>query len=182
MLLLMTFSMIAQDLNLRYYIPGDERYNTNIPTPKEVIGHEVGEWHANHDKIVQYMRALAAASDRITIEDRGTTFEGRPLVLLTITDPSNHSRLEEIRQRHIDATNDASVDVSNDPIVVYQGFTIHGNEPSGANAALAAAYYLAASSKSTTERILKNTVILFDPVYESRWIESICVLGEYQQE
>ena len=164
-LLLMTFSMTAQDLNLRYYVPGDERYNTNIPTPKEIIGHEVGEWHVNHDKLVQYMRALAAASDRITIEDRGTTFEGRPLVLLTITDPSNHARLDEIRQRHINATNDASVDVSNDPIVVYQGFSIHGNEPSGSNAALAAAYYLAASSKSSTQEILRNTVILFDPSF-----------------
>jgi len=164
-LLLMTFSISAQDLNLRYYIPGDERYNTNIPTPKEVLGHEVGEWHVTHDKLVEYMKALAAASDRITIEDRGKTYEGRPILLLTITSPSNHARLDEIRQRHIDATNNASVDVSNDPIVVYQGFSIHGNEPSGSNAALAAAYYLAASSKSSTEQILRNTVILFDPSF-----------------
>lgn len=165
LLLALSFSMSAQKVDLRYYIPGDERYNTNIPTPKEVLGHEVGEWHVTHDKLVEYMKALAAASDRITLEERGKTFEGRPLLLLTITSPQNHAQLEQIRKRHIDATNDASIDVSNDPIVVYQGFSIHGNEPSGSNAALAAAYYLAASSKSSTQELLNNAVILFDPSF-----------------
>ena len=160
---LISNSIKAQDLNLWYYVPNTERYNTNIPTPKSVIGHEVGEWHVTHDKLVEYMKALAASSDRITLEDRGKTYEGRPLLLLKITSPDNHTRLEEIRQRHIDATNDASIDVSNDPIVVYQGFSIHGNESSGTNAALAAAYYLAASTTTDTESLLRNTVILFDP-------------------
>ncbi len=163
LLLSMISSSIAQKLDLRYYVPGNERYNTNIPEPKDVIGHEVGEWHITHDKLVEYMKALAKASDRISIIERGKTFEGRPILLLTITSPYNHSRLEEIRKRHIDATNDPSIDVSNDPIVVYQGFSIHGNEPSGSNAAMAAAYYLAASSKTSTEQLLKNTIILFDP-------------------
>ena len=147
LLLSLVSSSVAQKLDLRYYIPGDERYNNTIPTPKEVIGHEVGEWHVTHDKLVEYMKALAKASDRISIEERGKTFEGRPILLLTITAPENHARLEEIRKRHIDATNNPSLDVSKDPIVVYQGFSIHGNEPSGSNASLAAAYYLAASSK-----------------------------------
>ena len=160
---LTTFSTTAQQLDLRYYIPDNERYNNNIPTPKEVIGHEVGEWHVTHDNLVAYMRALAKASDRISIEDRGKTYEGRPLLLLTITTPENHSRLDQIRERHLKATNDASVDVSKDPIVVYQGFSIHGNEPSGSNAALAAAYYLAASTTSDTKDLLRNTIILFDP-------------------
>ncbi|MDT7833174.1 M14 family metallopeptidase [Flavobacteriaceae bacterium S356] len=163
LLLGMISSSVAQKLNLSYYIPSDERYNTNIPTPKEVIGHEVGEWHVTHDKLMEYMKALAKASDRISIEERGKTFEGRPILLLTITSPDNHRNLEAIRKRHIDATNDPSIDVSNDPIVVYQGFSIHGNEPSGSNAAMAAAYYLAASSKTSTEQLLKNTVILLDP-------------------
>jgi len=155
--------MFSQETDLNYYIPSDQNYNDKIPTPKDIIGHEVGEWHITHDKLVEYMKALANSSDRISIEDRGKTFEGRPLLLLTITSPSNHTRIDEIRQRHIDATNDSDIDVSNDPIIVYQGFSIHGNEPSGSNASLAAAYYLAASLSSETEDLLKNTIILFDP-------------------
>ena len=163
--LLLAYSVSAQQVDLSYYLPKDVTYNKNIPTPKSVIGHEVGEWHVTHDKLAEYMKALAKASDRISIESRGTTFEGRPLLLLTITSPKNHQNLENIRKRHISATENASLDVSNDPIVVYQGFSIHGNEPSGANAGLAAAYYLAAAQGSEIDDLLNNTVILFDPSF-----------------
>ncbi len=162
-LFLVCFTMSAQKVDLSYYLP-NERYNSEIPTPKEIIGHEVGEWHVTHDKLVMYMKALANASDRITIEERGKTYEDRPLLLLTITSPNNHKNLEEIRKKHIDATNDTSVSTDN-PVVVYQGFSIHGNEPSGSNAALAVAYYLAASVSSETQNLLDNTVILFDPSF-----------------
>ena len=164
LLLFVSTSILAQQVDLSYYLP-KERYNSNIPTPKEIIGHEVGEWHITHDKLVEYMKALAASSDRISIENRGTTFEGRPLLLLTITSPENHKNIESIRKKHIDATNDASVDATNGPIVVYQGFSIHGNEPSGSNASLAVVYYLAASVSSETQDLLNNTVILLDPSF-----------------
>lgn len=155
---------LAQKVDLSYYLP-NETYNSAIPTPKEIIGHEVGEWHVTHDKLVQYMKALAAASDRISFENRGETYEGRPLILLTITSPENQKNLSKIKQTHIAATNDATIDISNHPIVVNQGFSIHGNEASGSNAALAIAYYLAASNSENTLEILKNTVILFDPSF-----------------
>ncbi|TVZ55317.1 zinc carboxypeptidase [Lutibacter sp. Hel_I_33_5] len=163
-LLLCSMNSKAQKIDLNYYLPKDVTYNKNIPTPQSIIGHEVGEWHVTHDKLVEYMKALAKASDRITIENRGTTFEGRPLLLLTITTPSNHQNIENIRQNHIDATNNSS-DVSNHPIVVYQGFSIHGNEPSGSNASLAAAYYLAAAEGQKIDELLNNAIILFDPSF-----------------
>lgn len=162
-LLFISATLTAQTIDLSYYLPKDVSYNQNIPTPKSVLGHEVGEWHVTHDKLVEYMKALAKASDRVVLENRGTTYEGRPLVLLTITSSKNHQNLEAIRENHIKATNNASVDVSNSPIVVYQGFSIHGNEASGSNAALAAAYYLAAAEGQKIEELLNNSVILFDP-------------------
>ena len=161
--ILVSISISSQNVDLSYYLPKGN-YNAKIPTPKSVIGHEVGEWHITHDKLVEYMKALAASSDRISIETRGTTFEGRPLLLLTITSPENHKNLENIRKQHIAATNN-SANVSNDKIVVYQGFSIHGNEPSGSNAALAVAYYLAASESTEVKDLLDNTVILFDPSF-----------------
>ena len=91
--LLTAVSISAQEVDLSYYLPKNVSYNSNIPTPKSIIGHEVGQWHVTHDKLVTYMKALAKASDRITIENRGTTFEGRPLLLLTITSPKNHKIL-----------------------------------------------------------------------------------------
>ncbi len=162
-LLLLPFFSIAQDqLPLEYYLPDYSSYNTQIPTPESVIGHQLGEWHISHDKLVQYMYALAEASDRISIEERGKTYEGRPLVLLTITSPENHQKIKSIQQNHIAATNGKVIGVDR-PIVVYQGFSIHGNEASGSNASLLLAYHLAASNAKETLEQLDATVILFDP-------------------
>ncbi|WP_179344895.1 M14 family zinc carboxypeptidase [Winogradskyella ursingii] len=164
-LLSITGLFAQSNTDLSYYLPQDVQYDSSIPTPKSIIGHEVGEWHITHDKLVQYMTALAKASDRITIDDRGKTFEGRPLLLLTITSPQNHQNLDAIQKAHIEATESKSANVENRPIVVYQGFSIHGNEPSGSNAALAVAYYLAAAQGSKIDEMMKNTVILFDPSF-----------------
>lgn len=157
----------AQDLN--YYLPDSVSYNPAIPKPKEVIYHEVGEWHVTHDRLVNYMKALAAAApERIKLETMGFTYESRPQVLLIITSPKNHQRLEEIRQQHLllsDPAKSASVNIDNMPIVVYIGHSIHGNEPSGANASLLTGYYLAAAQGPKIDALLDNTVILFDPSF-----------------
>ncbi len=166
LLFLATTSLFSQSqTDLSYYLPQDIQYNPSIPTPQSVIGHEVGEWHITHDKLVQYMQALANASDRITIEDRGKTFEGRPLLLLTITSLQNHQNIKAIQSAHIEATETNNANAENRPVVVYQGFSIHGNEPSGSNASLLAAYYLAAAEGSKINDLLNTTVILFDPSF-----------------
>ncbi|MFT5079085.1 MAG: hypothetical protein ACI917_001605, partial [Patiriisocius sp.] len=169
LLLLVSYLSSAQDyqVDLEYYLPSDVTYDKNIPTPEQVIGHQIGDWHISHDKLVQYIYAVAAASNRITIEDRGETFEGRPLLLLTVTSPTNHNNIDTIKQNHLALTesNGASQNTSEMPIVVYQGFSIHGNESSGSNASLALAYYLAAAQGPKMNELLNNTVILLDPSY-----------------
>lgn len=165
-LFLITSSAFAQqNITLDYYLPQNISYKESIPTPEEVIGHEVGEWHVTHDKLVQYMQAVAAASDRITIETRGYTFEGRPILLLTITSPENHRNLEEIRTAHLALSDPQGGVVDTQPVIVYQGFSIHGNEASGSNAALAYAYYLAAAEGAEIDSMLADMVILLDPSF-----------------
>ncbi len=167
---ILTFSTVllqAQNqFELTYYLPQNTTYNANIPTPESVIGHKVGEWHVTHDKLVSYMQALSKVSDRITIEDRGKTFEGRPLLLLTVTSPENIKNIKNIQSNHIELTesgNSRQLNVESMPLVVYQGFSIHGNEPSGANASMLLAYYLAAAEGPEIDELLKNTIILLDP-------------------
>jgi Zinc carboxypeptidase len=161
------YSLCGQDL--KYYLPDSISYNPAIPKPKDIIYHEVGEWHVTHDRLVNYMKAVAAAApDRIKLETMGFTYESRPQLLLIITSPRNHQRLEEIRQQHLllsDPTKSASVNIENMPIVVWIGHSIHGNEPSGANAALLSAYYLAAAQGKQIDELLDNVVILFDPSF-----------------
>ena len=157
-----------QKIDLNYYLPQDISYNTAIPTPESILGFQVGEWHTSHDKLVEYLKILAKSSDRISIENRGTTYEGRPLLLLTITSPKNHQNIESIRTEHLklsDVAVSSSINTKELPLVIYQGFSIHGNEASGANAGLLVAYYLAAAQGDYINELLNNTIILFDPSY-----------------
>ncbi|HEX6846663.1 MAG TPA: M14 metallopeptidase family protein [Chitinophagaceae bacterium] len=167
--LLFTFhvSLLAQDL--KYYLPDSVTYNASVPKPKDIIYHEVGEWHVTHDRLVNYMKAVAAAApDRVKLETMGFTYEGRPQVLLIITSPENQQRLEEIRQQHVKLTEPSqsgSLNIDNMPIVVWIGHSIHGNESSGANASLLTAYYLAAAQGKQIDELLDNVVVLFDPSF-----------------
>jgi hypothetical protein len=181
--LFLVFTMLAKSQpDLSYYLPEGTQYNPAIPTPKSVIHHDVGEWHITHDRLVNYMQALDAASDRITLQITGYTHEQRPLLLLTITAPKNHQKLEDIRAQHVQLTDPArsgSLEVKNMPIVFYQGYSIHGNEASGVNAALLMAYHYAAAQGAEIEKYLENTIVLFDPCYNpdgvqrfSSWVNS----------
>ena len=66
---------------------------------------------------------------------------------MIITSESNQSRLEDIRKEHLELSNpkNKNIDISNMPIVVYKGYTVHGDEPSGTNASLLLMYHLLAS-------------------------------------
>jgi len=160
---LCSFSLIAQSLT--YYLP-EIGYDPDIPSPEEVLGFPIGAQHFTHDQLYFYLRRLAEASDRLVLTEYGRTYENRPLVYLTITAPSNHARLESIRQQHLalsDPVQSGSVDLAEQPVVLYQGYSVHGNEASGGNAALLVAYYLAAGQSEEVERVLREAVVLLDP-------------------
>ena len=136
------------------YLPADADPDPSIPTPESVLGWEVGDWHVSHDKLVQYMHTLASASPRVSLKVIGQTHEERPLLQIAITSESNQDNLETLRKAHLDGGG---------PLVVWLGYSVHGNEPSGSNAALLAAYYLAASRSDYVKELLDGTVVLVDP-------------------
>ena len=154
-------------VDLNYYFSNQENiFNESIPTPESVIGHQVGKWHVTHDKLIQYMEVLAKSSDRITIENRGFTYEDRPLILLTITSKENHQNIDKIKKEHKKISDGNKMDDYKDlPVIIYQGFSIHGNEASGSNASLLLAYYLAASKSDFVNDLLENSVVLLDPSF-----------------
>jgi hypothetical protein len=154
--------------DLDYYLPDDVEFDPAIPTPEEVIGHQVGEWHVTHDKLVSYMYAIAEASDRVTIEEYAKSYEDRPLLILTITSPENHAQIDEIKDNQLALTEpnqSGDVDIENQPVVVNLGNSIHGNEPSGSNSSMLSAYYFAAAQGERIEEILDDAVILLDPSF-----------------
>ena len=172
LLLILTLSIFAFSSThaqkaLTYYLP-DISYDKSVTTPEEFFGFQVGEWHLNHDKLSYYMKVLAKQSDRVTIEEFARSYEARPLQLLIITSPKNHKNIDAIRQQHVqltDSKTSSKLNVEDMPIIIYQGYSIHGNEPSGSNAASLWAYYLAAAQEEDLIKMLDDVVILLDPSF-----------------
>ena len=76
--LLFCFAQLsAQDKPLTYYLP-DIAYDKNIPTPKEYLGWQIGDWHISHDLLQSYLKALAASSDRVYIDEYARSHAGHP--------------------------------------------------------------------------------------------------------
>ncbi|MEZ4827101.1 MAG: M14 family zinc carboxypeptidase [Bacteroidia bacterium] len=150
------------------YLPEGFTYDPAIPTPSEILGYEVGEWHVSHDQLVYYMREMARVSDRIQLEVIGKTYENRPLLHLIITSPENHKNLESIRQDHLKLSlpdQSSGMNTAEMPAVVHMGYSIHGNEASGSNASLLVVYFLAAAQGPWMDQLLKNEIIIIDPAF-----------------
>lgn len=162
--LFMVLSVCAQT-ELSYYLP-DKDYNPAIPTPGEVIGYDIGDWHLSHDKLTYYLMELAKVSDRVVYKEYSRSWENRPLFHLIITLPANHRKLEDIRLEHLllaDPDNSGGLDTKKMPVVIRLGYGVHGNESSASNASVLVAYYLAASNDREVMEYLNNMVILIDP-------------------
>ena len=147
-------------------LPEDITYDPAIPTPASYLGFEIGERHIQHHELVGYLKKLAKASERVTIEEYARSHGGRPLVVLTISSPANHKRLDIIRDQHLklsDPSASADVDITKLPAVINMGYSVHGNESSGANVAPLVAYHLAAATGKAHERLLRDVVVLLDP-------------------
>lgn len=157
----------AYDSDLQY-LPSDITYDPDIPLPESVLGAPVGEWHVRHDQLLQYLQLLADESPRIKLVEIGRTHENRPLIHLHISTSENLQNLESIRTTHLKNwrayEGKQAPDISGYPLVLWMGYSIHGDESSGANASLLLAYYLAAAQGEEIDKLLETSVIILDPV------------------
>ena len=149
-----------------YFLPQDDAREEDVPSPAEFLGWNIGDWHVRAAETLAYFRGLERASPRVKLEYYARSHEGKPLFHAIITSPENHARLEAIRTEHLklaDPSQSAALDTGAMPAVALLSYSIHGNEPSGANAALLVAWQLASSNDAETLATLANTVILLDP-------------------
>jgi len=144
------FSLPAFANQLEFYLPKGEMYDATIPSPEAVLGQQLGKQHLRHDQLISYLSILASGRNEAKLIDYGKTNEGRRLVLLAISSADNIKNIESVKNNP-------------DILKVWNGFSIHGNESSGANASVLYAWYLLASNNKTIKEALKNTVVLIDP-------------------
>jgi len=142
-----------------------------VPTFEEVAGHAFGERITQTYQMQQYLQAVADASDRVVVEQIGTSWQGRPLMHAIVTSPENHARLDTIKanaQRLGDprGLSDAEAEriISTQPAIFWYGGSIHGFELSGSEGGLKMLERLSTQDDAETQRILDQTVVIIDPV------------------
>ncbi|AOE49171.1 M14 family metallopeptidase [Kangiella sediminilitoris] len=143
---------------MEYYFNQSIKFSNDATTPKSVLGHQVGTWHVRPDQSLAYFKALSESSDKVALKEIGRTHENRPLITAYISTPENIAQLESIKEKRQD------INGYEGPNLVWLGYSVHGNEASGANAAMLVAYRLAASEEPWIQQLLENTIIMIDPM------------------
>jgi hypothetical protein len=135
----------------------------SLPSPDQFLGYPLGSHFTPHYKVLEYFKAIAAATPNMKLEQYGSTYEGRPLMLATITSPANFARLEQIRQHNLQLANGDGKVESNDPVIVWLSYNVHGNEAVSTEAAMKTLYLLADKKNTQQQQWLENTIVIIDP-------------------
>jgi hypothetical protein len=156
---------------LSVWFPGST-YDPAVPTPKSVLGYEIGEYYTEHPQMTGYMRRLEAASPRVKVFRVGETNERRELILVAISDPENIQRLESVRttieelrdpRRTTEAR--ARAIAASTPAIAWMNFANDGNESAALETAIQLAYQLAAAQDDVSMKILKEVVTVIYPAH-----------------
>lgn len=152
------------------FFPGAS-YDPAVPSPESILDHRIGDRFPDPASIERCIRAWTEASPRARLVEYARSHEGRPLHYVILTSPRNMDRLEEIREgmalladpRGI-SDEEAEQLLDDLPAVGWFAYSIHGNETSGADAALAVMYHLAASTDKEVAQVLDDLVVIVDPL------------------
>jgi hypothetical protein len=142
------------------------------PSPESVLGFRLGDDRtlADWTQLVGYFKALAAASDRVRVEEVGRTTEGQPFLVVTITSAENQRRLEEIRRTNLRLADPRGLSDEEAARLLDEGRTIvalnhgiHSDEVAATQTAAETAYWLASSDTREVAEILEQTVVVLLP-------------------
>ena len=141
-----------------------------VPTPKEVLGHDMGEdrYVASYTETVRYWQALAAGSDRIRLIDIGPTSEGRRQIMAAVSAPENLARLDHYRQISVKLGRAAGLGAEEARALAAEGKAlvwvdggIHASEVLTHAALIAEVHDLVGSEDREARHIRDNVITLF---------------------
>jgi hypothetical protein len=145
----------------------------DVPAPSEHFGFEPGAHRrlADWDELTRFYEKIALASPRVTLDTLGLSTRGRPLVLLTVTSPGNHARLEELRgiqarladPRTVSGDAERARLVEEGRTVVLLTHGVHALEVGSSQMAPRLAWRLATSDDPDVLEILDRVVLLQVP-------------------
>lgn len=153
------------------FFPGTT-YRAEVPAGESLLGFAIGQRAANSTEIEKCLKAWAAAApDRTRLVEYARTHENRPLHYLIVTAPKNLPRLDEIQnglarlgdpRKLSDEEGKKLIDTLLP--VAWLGYTIHGDETEGSDAALAVLYHLIAAEDPAVSKLLEEVIVIIDPL------------------
>jgi hypothetical protein len=140
-----------------------------LTPPRAVLGFDIGDdYHlATYSQLVEHWKILADESPRVTLEEIGTTAEGRPQYMAIVTSPANHAnltRFREISERLALAEDlaeeEATELAAEGKAVVWIDGGLHATEVLGAHQLMEIVWQLASRDDAETLRILDDVIVL----------------------
>jgi hypothetical protein len=145
----------------------------SIPSPKDVLGHHIGEpkkltYYAD---ILKYYRALAAATPRVKVISIGTTDEGRELAIVFVGSDESIQNLERYRTylgqladpRKISDAEAREIIAKAKPIYHLIG-GLHSGEVGPSEMLMELAYRVAVEDSPLVQQIRENVIVSITPV------------------
>ncbi|MCX2573679.1 M14 family metallopeptidase [Pedobacter sandarakinus] len=137
-----------------------------VKSPDEFLGYELGAHFTPHYKVADYFRQTAStAPNLVKLIEYGKTNEGRPLMVAIISSAENMTRLEQIKANNLMLASgtSASIDLSNQPVITWLSYNVHGNEANSTETAMKMLYTLVSGKNAQATAWLKNTIVVIDP-------------------
>jgi hypothetical protein len=153
---------------------------SQVPTPESVIGFRPGTDYklADYGQISEYFTRLAAASDRMTLNEIGNTAEGRPMMLAVISSEENLRQLDrwkDIARRLAMAEGVSDQEArrlaQEGKAVVWIDGGLHATEVAHGQHTSLLAHHLVTSEDDEVRKIRDETVILLMPLMNPDGLE-----------
>ena len=152
--------------------PGLTAQNSLV-TPEQFFGFRIGADNklARWDKIVEYMRLVAGATDRVRVRDLGKSTNDNPFIVLEISSPETLRNLDRYKQmeRKLYFRDGAPTDAERDEIfrqgkvVLLITCSIHATEIGASQMAVDLVHRLATDQSPQVKKILDNVIFLLVP-------------------
>ena len=144
-----------------------------LPTPEQFLGFRVGADNrlARWDKILEYLRLAAGASDRVRLRELGKSTNGNPFVLLEISAPDTLKNLDRFKQleRKLYFQGGAPSASERDEIfrqgkvVLLVTCSIHATEIGATQMSMELVHRLATEDSPAVRKILDDVIFLLVP-------------------
>ena len=160
---------LSKDLYLKNILSGD--YEDNIDHPSQFLDFNYGDRVASPEQITNALGKWSKQSSKLKVVEYARTHEDRPLHAVFISSSNNLNNLNNIKNNisklsdaRKTSDREAAQIINNLPAVAWMAYSIHGNETSGADAAMGVIYHLIASKDEDILNMLDEMIIIIDPL------------------